>query len=425
MRILWASITWLFHRIERTLDAVGIWLSLRNSVFYVHGRYLYDNNHEKVILRGINLMLADDWDFPGSDKLGELEKTGANAVRIQWYKQYPPPQDPNLKRPDYDIYDLDDFLEKCRVKSLIPILELHDWTRQDYTQSVNMELISWWTRPDVVAVLRRHERYLIINLANELGRYRFVAPADRPAALNNFKNNYKTAITSIRNQGLRMPIMIDAPDVGQSINAFTSNTSNKALLSIGKALITRLRDLALLREPTFARLEMPSNIGQELIAHDPRHNLLLSVHSYWAGYDGRPEIDAAVQTNLPIVFGEIANKQEGFSNPCYYDLDGPGQNHPENPGFRYQDLLKDYLKPKEIGWLGWGWDKDSCAARRMTPDGNYSVRADLTPYGDDIVFNPDYGLKPASLGGTSSDPAKKTKSLPGSPRLFPGQSLRP
>ena len=40
-------------------------------------------------------------------------------------------------------------------------------------------------------------------------------------------------------------VMIDAPDCGTSLHAFTS-------------------------------------IGQELIDHDPRHNLLLSAHAYWA-----------------------------------------------------------------------------------------------------------------------------------------------
>jgi mannan endo-1,4-beta-mannosidase len=39
-----------------------------SDVFYVEGRYLYDNDRRKVILRAINLPLLDDWNFPGSDK---------------------------------------------------------------------------------------------------------------------------------------------------------------------------------------------------------------------------------------------------------------------------------------------------------------------------------------------------------------------
>jgi mannan endo-1,4-beta-mannosidase len=352
-------------------------LSHQSSVFYVSGRYLYDNNHKKVILRGINLMLVDDWDFPTSDKLLELAKTRANAVRIQWYTKYDDPA-----RPPYNISHLDAFLNKCRVNRLIPIVQLHDWTCKDFTEIVKMrmidrlmQLISWWTNPDVLEVLRRHERYLIINLANELGWYRWRGSS--ATALNNFRDAYKTAITAIRNKDLRMPIMIDAPDCGQSINAFTS-------------------------------------IGKELVEHDPRRSLLLSVHSYWAGYDGRPEIDAAVQANLPIVFGEIANKQSevdqnGMDQPCYYDLDGTVENNQPTNGFQYQDLLADHLTPNEIGWLAWAWHKDSCAARRMTPDGYYRGGGDLTPYGKDILSNPVYGLR------SRRNPARRTRSLPGAP----------
>jgi len=41
-------------------------------------------------------------------------------------------------------------------------------------------------------------------------------------------------------------------------------------------------------------------MDQELIDHDPDHNLLLSVHAYWADFDGIPQIDSAVNGNLPI-----------------------------------------------------------------------------------------------------------------------------
>jgi mannan endo-1,4-beta-mannosidase len=343
------------------------WLFPTSDVFYVDGRYLYDNCRSKVILRGINLPLVDDWDFPGNDKLGELAKTKANAVRIQWYAQYP-----NQERPPYDISHLDAFLEKCRDNSLIPIVELHDCTCASDPELVNTQLMSWWTRSDVVSVLRKHERYLIINLANELGSYRWQNRST--AALDNFKNAYKKAITGVRNQNLRMPIMIDAPDCGTSIDAFT-------------------------------------RIGQELIDHDPWHSLLLSVHAYWGGdYDGTNEIDKAFKANLPIVFGEIANKQYANEDECYYGLDGTGINHPPPTGFRYQNLLA-LLAGYEIGWLAWSWYPDKCANRRMTPDGNYTGKIDgsptgLTTYGEDIVHNGSYGLR---LGLFR---AKQTQSLP-------------
>src|SRR5262245_10249514 len=60
----------------------------QRKTFYTNGRHLYDPKGDKVILRGINLALLDDWSFPEKNKLADLEKTGANAVRIQWYVDY-------------------------------------------------------------------------------------------------------------------------------------------------------------------------------------------------------------------------------------------------------------------------------------------------------------------------------------------------
>jgi mannan endo-1,4-beta-mannosidase len=326
---------------------------LPRETFYTNGRYLQDPSGKKIILRGINLPLLDDWDFPPDDKLADLEQTGANAVRIQWHINYG-----NAQRPVYTLADLDAFLTKCKANRMIPILGLWDVTCQADATLVNTQLIPWWTSDEVVAVLNKHKQYLIINLANELGSYRWsAAPA---TALSDFKNAYKSALTSIRAK-LHMPVMIDAPDCGTSIDA----------------LIT---------------------IGQELIDHDPDHNLLLSVHAYWAAYDGMPHIDSAVKGNLPIVFGEVANKQDETINDatqfCFYDLDGLHQNHPPQTAFTYQSLLQT-LQTQEIGWLAWSWGPDGCASRTI---GKYNQNSQeyegLTePFGDDIVNHPEYGLK--------------------------------
>ena len=113
--------------------------------------------------------------------------------------------------------------------------------------------------------------------------------------------------------------VIDAPDCGTTIGAFT-------------------------------------DIGRDLINHDAQRNLLLSVHAYWAGYDGTPDIQTAVasSTLLPIVFGEIANKQSEGDDECYYGLDGSGLNHAPPTGFTYKTLLPP-LGEYDIGWLAWCW----------------------------------------------------------------------
>jgi mannan endo-1,4-beta-mannosidase len=325
----------------------------QRETFYTEGRHLHDPNGKKIVLRGINLPLLDDWDFPPGSKLADLEQTGANAVRIQWYINYG-----NADRPAYTLADLDAFLTLCKAKRMIPILGLWDVTCQGDATLVNTQLIPWWTSDEAVAVLNKHKQYLIINLANELGVYRW--SNDPAAALSNFKNAYKIALTSIREK-LHMPVMIDAPDCGTSIDAWIT-------------------------------------IGQELIDYDPDHNLLLSVHAYWAAYDGMPHIDSAVNGSLPIVFGEVANKQDetidGATQFCYYDLDGLNENHPPQNAFTYQNLLQA-LKTQEIGWLAWSWGPDGCASRTI---GNYDqntlqFEGPTEPFGNDIVNHPDYGLR--------------------------------
>ncbi|MEH2422788.1 MAG: hypothetical protein V7K48_18290 [Nostoc sp.] len=128
----------------------------------------------------------DDWNFPQGDKLAELEKTGANTVRIQWYKDYGQPN-----RPSYSISDLDNVLTRCRKSRIIPIVVLADLTCNSDPQLLNTQLIPWWTQNDVLKVLKKHESYLIINLAGELGLYRWTD--NQQAALNSFKNAYKSA----------------------------------------------------------------------------------------------------------------------------------------------------------------------------------------------------------------------------------------
>ncbi|MEA2931799.1 MAG: mannan endo,4-beta-mannosidase, partial [Actinomycetota bacterium] len=148
--------------------------------------------------------------------------------------------------------------------------------------------------------------------------------------------------------------MIDAPDCGTALDAFNS-------------------------------------ISSQLINHDPNHNLLLSAHAYWAApqFDPWLALTLALGAQIPVVFGEIANKQKENGDECYWDLDGTNVGHAPKIQFKYQDLLAT-LANSDIGWLAWCWWRDKCHAREMTRDGTF---AGLTPYGSDLVHNATYGLK--------------------------------
>jgi mannan endo-1,4-beta-mannosidase len=320
----------------------------KTTTLHTRGRHLYHGNGSKIVLRGVNLPLFDDWSFPQRHLLSEVAKTGANAVRIQWYQNYN-----QSARPAVSAKDLDKILTQCRAYGLIPILYLADSTCKRDLNLLNRQLVPWWISPPILTVLKKHQRYLIVNLANELGHYRWTD--DRASALTDFKNAYQQAVATIR-QHLQVPIAIDAPDCGSSIEVFLK-------------------------------------IAKDLIDRDPAHNLLFSGHAYWTSYNGMPHISAAIKANIPLFFGEIANKQDeevnGKTQYCYYDLEGTSQTGSAQTGFTYQSLLP-LLQRQEIGWLAWCWWKDKCHPRQMTSNGTF---AKLTPYGRDLVYNSTYGLK--------------------------------
>jgi mannan endo-1,4-beta-mannosidase len=331
-----------------------------NPTMKVQQGKLYDADNQEFILRGVNYSVMDDWGFPAVDLISEIEKSGSNAVRLQWYKTYHTPS-----RPAYTDSDLDALLLKCKTNKMVPILELHDLTCVADANLLNSQLIPWWTNPSRVNILNKHKKYLIINLANELGQYRWQSYS--ATALNNWKNAYKTAISAIRAAGLEMPIMIDAPDCGTDLKAIT-------------------------------------DAGQEIINHDPLQNIIFSVHAYWANYNGTADLTTAVNANLPLVFGEIANKQDDYLNGstsfCHYNLDGTSDppNNPTN-GFQYQNLLNT-LKTQNIGWLAWAWVRDGCTYRNMTENNTsmpYGQFNSLSVFGNDIVNNVNYGLKNAAI----------------------------
>jgi mannan endo-1,4-beta-mannosidase len=331
---------------------------------YVDGRFLYDRYRNQVILRGVNYPLLDDWQFPPNSYLSEIAQSGANAIRIQWYVNYNQ-ADGVTRDPSYSTADLGTFLDACIAAKIVPIVMLADDTCNSDPTLINSFYVPWWTDPANADVLKARQECLILNLANELGYWEW---ADDPAsALTAYTSAYKTAIASMRAAGYTCPLMIDAPDCGSKLSAFTA---------AGDGGLT---------------------VGAELVAADPLGNILLSAHAYWAGYDGRPFIPTAIAANLPIVFGEIANKQDEVVNGNtvygYYDLDGTHVGHPTSTGFTYQSFLTS-LVPDQIGWLAWCWTKDICDARQMTPTGEF---ANLGTFGSDLVNNATYGLKATAV----------------------------
>ncbi len=295
--------------------------------FRVKGRFLYDKNGEKTILYGVNKMII--WmDIDGVPSYEEIAKTGANCVRIVWGISG------TAEKLDKAIYN-------CRLNHMIPIIECHDATG-DWSKL--QTIVDYWVRPDIVEVLKKHEEYLIINIANECGQT--VSDAD-------FRAGYKLAVSRMRDAGIHVPLMIDAPSYGQGIDSLQAN-------------------------------------GPYLIENDPDHNLLFSVHMWWPlawGYSDQKVIDEikeSVDMGLPLVVGEFGHQWD------------------ETPqgAIPYKTILEQ-CHLNEVGYLPWEWGPGNNPQTflDMTTDGTFAT---LHGWGKEVCITDPHSIKniavrPASM----------------------------
>ncbi|GAA4435064.1 hypothetical protein GCM10023091_10900 [Ravibacter arvi] len=289
--------------------------------------------------RGVNYSLLDDWDFPANlaagEKSAQIIKANPNLVRIQWYADYG-----QSGRPGYNLADLDEVITRFRNAGIVSMVGLWDLTCSNDYSRFSSVITPWWQRADVLALIEKHRSFLMINPANEFGN---VSWAGNPAAaLNTWTTHYKNVVTALRSAGIRTPIVIDAPDCGTSL------------------------------QPLLDR-------GNELQNHDPLHNLVFSVHGYWAeNFYQDSQLSDFVQhiadANVPIMLGEVANYQSD-AQPCQYAI--------------HLDHLLTRAQEKNVGWLAWTWFKDYCSDRQISPSGEFSG---LSAYGNRVINNVVYGL---------------------------------
>lgn len=305
------------------------------DAMFVAGNTLYDACGAPLVMQGVN-HAPYNWGWsPDYNVFPEIAKTGSNTVRIVWYSS----QVSGGGAPAYaNLAQLDSAIARCAAAKMVPVLELHDHTcMNDSAQFIN--LMSFYTQPAMLDLINRHRKYLVINLANEALYVMWGGSVQR------YINIYTRAIGMLRNEGIHVPLMIDAPDCGQHLDVF-------------------------------------QQAGMQLKNADVDTNLIFSAHAYWSAYANnmdslsvRAKLQAAENTGLCYVLGEVANRQSDGNNECAYTLS-------------YGALLR-VAREMQIGYLVWSWDNDVCAPRSMSQNGMFNQ---LTPFGSDMVNNPDYGL---------------------------------
>lgn len=334
----------------------------------VVGRNLTLTTGQTIVLRGVNYPIINEGAISLSNPaqyqpyIDQVALTGANAIRIPWYTNGQSWRDQPANGGVAGTVNgyvtgghLNNIVAYCITKGMIPILSIHDDSYITCNQSwthFNSAVMSFWTSPAILTMIETNKSKIIINLANEFDYVRWTG--NQATALNTFKTNYNAAITTLRNAGVNVPIMIDAPDCGQS---------STELLSIAASMNTS----------------------------DPQHNLIFSSHAYWGGYAStlaqvQTKLNEAQTANVCFVLGEIANNQD--NNSCgdlgLYTL--------------YPQILTEACS-RNIGWLAWDFNHDCTQYSAAHNSTTYRVMSttsntnNLTTFGNDIINNANYGLK--------------------------------
>ena len=316
------------ERIKTLLPKSGSTPSLPSvGSMKVKGRHLYDSCGEKVILRGANHMTVwVDWDGTPRDGLPtytEMAKSGANAVRIVWTTEE-----------DTKPAELDRAITNAIKNKMIPMVELHDMTCQWSTAGIQ-KLTDFWISPEIVSVIKKHERYLLINFGNEIGG-NDVSDAD-------FKKEYTSAITQMRNAGIHVPIIIDGTKCGQDIDIL-------------------------------------QRVGPSLVESDPDKNLMFSVHIWWTDNSRtriKSEIKESVAMELPLIVGEFASVAVDCTTPIQYKT------------------IMDQSKVNEIGYFPWSWGpQNKCGVHSMSKDNTYE---NLRSWGSQVLKMHSGSIKKTSV----------------------------
>ncbi len=298
-----------------------------NSALTINGRLLSDSCGETIMLRGVNH--GNIWTTNlGIDEFAQIAQTNANCVRICLERKYESWVGGNPVIEDLRGGQIDTIIQAALDQKLIPIVELHDFTDGSIEHSriqTNLDsAVMFWTEPSVMTALKKHSRFLILNLANE--------PEHWLDTEQEFYNACSSAIAGIRAAGLKVPIMIDGMHWGQDHTFFINNGNGANLLTV-----------------------------------DPEHKLLFSVHTYWESAlipdaEMTNRFTDMYNSNLPFVIGEFA-----------YDIGNTCTNT-----INYH-LIMDLCQQNHIGYLYWWWgfyNAGSNTCLSMTHSGTYAGLAD-------------------------------------------------
>ncbi len=295
---------------------------------FVNGGKLYDSNGVELILHGANSFRLDNF---ASVQCPAQATKGANCARIANWN--PGAGDSTARKALIDGA-IAAHLVAIPVNMAFGDVETQnsgDTSLVTAAAAVYVGDASWLNAVG-------YEKHCIINLINEWGDV---------GALTTWKNTIKTAITSLRDAGLKHCIMIDAGgNAGQCTQSLIDHHA-------------------------------------EIQAHDPQHNILFSFHAYafWINpgvstdwglphpserqpYNIDTELDILEATGMPYVVGEY-----GYGSTfTTYDM----------------NIMLSQTQSRGRGRLFWAWSNGATDLCMVTPLDNFAGTT-LTSQGSTIV----------------------------------------
>lgn len=282
--------------------------------FHMDGLKFLDANGNEFIMRGVNFPYAwytKEW----ARSVPAMKVIGCNTVRVVLGT--------GDQHPRTSSAELATIIHDLEAHQMLAVLEVHDCTgygeQQHAPRAVPLtSATAYWTSPEIMAVLKGHEKSTIINIANEpIGN----------AMVDTWFDSTKQAVLALRAAGLTHTIMVDGPNWGQD---FTGTMRAYAA---------------------------------ELLAADPEKNLIFSVHIY-ESFKDRASIEAYlrafVEAKLPLIVGEFATENNGIPVDAKSVLELCAQLgvgclgwswKGNSPGFTNLDIAQDWEGTR---WTPWG-----------------------------------------------------------------------
>ena len=275
-----------------------------SNTMRVSGNQLLDACGQPFVVRGVEQILGNQ--LPeGNDWLGiiaEIAKTGANAVRIL----------PGMGT--LTVNDVDQILTYIGEQGMVAFID-------------PLNAGDWYAQSDVRAMLKTHERFLIIDAYGE----------PQYDDIEKWRAEAKDALVRMRSLGYEVPFTVYANQFGRGLPSLF-------------------------------------DYGAEILAADPLHNTFLGWQAYWGdtgyyqshyGYTLDEAVDAIVASGLPIQMG------------LDHITDMPSTEAD------YGTLMRG-AEENGIGWLWWDFYNPYGAENNLSEDGSAN---NLTSTGADVLKN--------------------------------------